>query len=82
MPTTPECEVVMVAFEVDNEVVSIIDDEFNRTELFPSERIGGLPEQHAAIGGMPIGPHRLSERLREAIITVMSDMEQEDNGVC
>jgi len=72
----------MVAFEVDNEVVSIVDHEFNRIALFPSERIGGLPAQHAAIGGMPIGPEHLPDRLREAIITVMSDMEGEDNGVC
>ncbi len=81
LATTPECEVVMVAFEIDNEVVSIIDGKFNRIALFPSERIGGLPAQHAAIGGMPIGPTSLVDRLREAIITVMSDMEQEDNGV-
>ncbi len=81
LATTPECEVVMVAFEVDSETVSIIDGKFNRTALFPSERIGGLAALHAAIAGMPFSTARLVDRLREAIITVMSDMEQEDNGV-
>ena len=73
----PECEVVTVHFEVDNEVVSIIDNEFNRIAIFPSERIGGL------IGfENPFSPERLAERLRSAIVTVMSDLEPEDNGIC
>ncbi|KKK65095.1 hypothetical protein LCGC14_2977560, partial [marine sediment metagenome] len=73
----PECEVVTVHFEVDNEVVSVIDNEFNRIAIFPSERIGGL------VGfENPFSPERLAERLRSAIITVMSDLEPEDNGIC
>ena len=73
----PECEVVTVHFEVDNEVVSVIDNEFNRIAIFPSERIGGL------VGfENPFSPERLAERLRSAIVTVMSDLEPEDNGIC
>ncbi len=78
----PECEVVTVHFEVDNETVSIIDNEFNRTALFPSERIGGLSAPHSAFGSVPIGPESLVDRLRSAIITMMSDLEPEDNGIC
>ena len=83
VPTAqPECEIVPIYFEVDDRVVSVIDGKLNRIAIFPSEQIGGLPAQHAAIGRRPIEPTSLVDRLREAIIVEMSDMEPEDNGVC
>ena len=76
-----ECEIVSVYFEIDDEVVSVIDGELNRIPIFPSHRIGGLPSQHSRVGDMPASSKGLVGRLREAIITVMSDLEAEDNGI-
>ncbi len=64
----PECEIIPIYFEVDDKVVSIVESDGSRTPIFPSERIGGM--------------NTSAGRLRTAIITVMEDMEPEDNGIC
>ena len=51
-------EVVQLAFEVDEENVSVINREGDRIPLFPSDRLS---------------PFDLSESLRQAIITLMQD---------
>jgi len=63
----PECEIIPVYFEVDKDVVAVVESDGSRTPIFPSERIGGM--------GTNAG------RLRTAIITVMSDLEPRRHGV-
>jgi hypothetical protein len=64
-------EVIPIYFEVGPKFVSVVESDGSRTPIFPSVRIGGFP--------VPFEDHRLAGRLRTAIITVMSDMEREDD---
>lgn len=69
----PRGEIIPIDFEVGPKFVSVVESDGSRTAIFPSVRIGGFP--------VPFEDHRLAGRLRTAIITVMSDMEQEDDDV-
>ena len=82
----PECEVIPIYFEVDAEVVAVIDGEGNRISLFPSHWIGGFPARRSRLGGGPSSSTSkklagVAESLRSAIITMMADLETEDNGI-
>lgn len=65
----PECEIVPIYFEVDDDVVAIVLENGDRYPLFPSE----------CITGESVFP-TLREALQQTIATVMEDMEPEDNG--
>ena len=68
----PECEIVPIYFEVDDDVVSVILESGDRYPLFPSEHITGES----------VFP-TLRESLQQTIATIMKeDMEPEDNGIC
>lgn len=68
----PECEIVPIYFEVDDDVVAVILENGDRYPLFPSEHI-------TKDSAFPT----LREALQQTIATIMKeDMEPEDNGIC
>jgi len=65
----PSHTAVSVRFEVDSSLVYLIEADGNRIPLFESGRVLRTPSG-------------LDYQLRQAIITVMQDLEPADNGVC